>query len=463
MNPAKYVIVAAAAFSLAAAAANGNPYCDFLPSKLRKTQHHVRMAALPAMAVGMNDSASWRPRTAVHTDWDGRKWVPYGKYTFSYDADLNVVEELSESLAPEGVYVKYAKRLYTYDALGRLTRSTLLAGETLDNLEQLQYADISYDDVLTDLVIRQDSYTLTDGGWALDDQSYRREITRDSDGNIVEMTARTYYEGEFIEVESLKTVFEDGVPVTMKERMLTQDEDTGELKMAETETYSDCKWYSTDGQITSLDDITVGRNHLQSANIKTPDVSDMKMEIVYKDGSDDYTATSTATLMYVVPTTTVFEFTRLPNGGSYQKTTQDMDIPQYGHAQKIMTLDNQFDEWGNLIISKQVTTYGATTVDKWLQGEFVRDEQHGYPLQYLQKEFTQYQGQTGGEWEDKYRIEYSDYVQPSVGVSETEADGNADAEAEYYTLDGRRCSDRPASGICLKVKKGVTPRKLLVK
>lgn len=443
MNLAKYLIPLAAVIPVAVHA--GNPYAGLLPRKL----HEARV--LPAMQRNDADSASWRPRTAVHTNWDGMQWVPYGKYTFTYDSNRNAVEELSESLVPGGQYVKYARRLYTYDSLGRLVHSSLLAGETLDGLEEIQKVDLIYDDILTSLVVRQDSYSLTSAGWEMDDQSYRRNITRDADGNIVGMTAQTYYEGDFIDVESLVLVYEDGRPVSMKERMLAQDENTGELKLQETETYTSCQWYSTDGQITSLDDITVGRNHLKSADVTTPDVSNMKMEIVYKGDSDDYTSTSTATLMYVVPTTTVFEFTHLPNGGSYQKTTQDMDIPQYGHAQKIMTLDNRFDAWGNLIISKQVTTYGATTVDKWVQGEFVRDEEHGYPLEYVQKEFFQYQGQTTGEWQNKYKVEYSDYIQPTSGIEGiTTSEAPLSADCVYYTIDGRRCQLPLSPGLYIK-------------
>lgn len=466
MKPNKYILVVTACVAFIPAVYSTNSFTGRVLSSMKAPDACLIRAKSPlpaAMAVEAQKNAEWLPGTAVRTDWDGMEWVPYGKYNFKYDSEGRTVEELSESLDTSGKYVKFTKRVYTYDALGRLSHTSLLAGDTPESLTELQKADLKYDEVITDLVICQDSYSFFDNEWILDDQSYKRNIIRDTDGNITEMTAQTYYEGDFLDVENLTIIYEGGVPSIIKERVLTQNESTGELKLELTEEYSDCEWYFTDGQLVSLDDITVGKNHLKSAKVVTADVKDMTMEIVYKDDSDDYTSTAKATLLYIVPTITVTEYSKLPYGGTFQKITQDMDIPQYGKAIKIMTLDNQFDAWGNLIISKQVTTYGATTIDKWVQGEFVNDETYGYPLQYLQKEFFQYQGQETGEWEDKYKLEFADYVNPYAGVEEIKTPDTSDLIPEYYTIDGRRvASDRLFPGIYIK-RQGNKSEKVIIR
>ena len=404
----------------------------------------------------------WKPGTAVYSKYNGMNWKEVGKYTFTYDGAGRTLTELQENLDKEDTgIVPFALIKTTYDDLGRAVAVDITIGETPDKLEPYQRQSIKYDPVLKYTVIEQISESFLGGEWLFDEQTYKRTITRDGNGNITDMTASTWYDDDFLEVEIFHTTYDGTTPKKMQTRFINQNE-AGDFYWEDGETYSDCEWYETDGQMISLEDVTVGKNKLKACAMEGPDkqLKDIKMSIVY-DGED---FTSTMDYMYVIFPTKVTNTTKyLANGGYTQQVETLQDLrPHYDETtQMIQNITEQYDDYGNLTIAKKDTFFGHAWIDSWTEGQVKYDETYGYPTDYLRREFTPMASTTQGDWADVYKIAYSDYI--DLAGIESVSDIDIDAEPEYYTIEGRRiASDRLAPGLYVKVT-GLKTEKIFVK
>ncbi len=123
----------------------------------------------------------------------------------------------------------------------------------------------------------------------------------------------------------------------------------------------------------------------------------------------------------------------------------------------------RYDEYGNLLEAKSETFYGHAWINQWFAGEVTSDPDHGYPLEYLRKEFTPIESTTDGEWNDSFRIKYSGWKDlASIEQVETTPD-QSEGPTEYYLLDGRRVPENALTPGLYIMRRGDHTQKVLIK
>ena len=457
-----------AALNAAEYALTANPYASKVPAALRERQKEavgVQARMLPSQAARSNGAEHrWKPGTAIYSTFSGISWRDIGKYSFTYDSEGRTIAELQESLEKENTtIVPFALIKTTYDDLGRPVSVEITVGDTPDNLGPYQRQRITYDPVLKYTVAEQLSESYLGGEWVTDDQSYKQVITRNENGDIVDMTASTWYDEEYLEVEKIHTTYDGRTPKTIQARSLGQNAETGDFEWSADEVYSDCEWFETDGQIISLNEITTGNNKIKSATVNGLDklITDVKMQVTY-DG-EDYTSTLEYKYAGMFPTTQTSEYTYLPYGGHKQKIVMLQDLRPYYEetTEMIQNVTQTYDEYYNLTEAKVDKFFGHASIESWVAGDVAYDPTNGYPTEYLRREFTPIQDSTEGDWGDVYKIVYSDYVD-LAGIEDIASD-ETDAAPEYYTIDGRKADkDNLGRGIYIRVCGGKA-EKVLVK
>lgn len=454
--------------TLPSIAQQSNPYRRAIPEKSAMTNSRSKVgeaSPLPSLARhDINKNPIWKPGTAIRTNWNGMEWKDYARYTFTYDAAGRTLTERAENLdKTQTQYYTYSLIEYTYDDLGRLAKSDVKAGFTPDNMVLVSTTETYYDEIRPDVVVEQNSYDVfSDGTKELNADSYKQIIERNDDGNITAMYAFTWYEGDFIEVQSLETTYgTDGAPSSMVESVLTQETEGGPLEVKPAETYSDCKWDKFDGQIISLDEITGNDNRLIQANVSTTDQADIKMTVEYPGDQFDFISTSEYSYLTLFPTKTVMSHKDLGNGGFYTKTVTDQDLTSAG-AYPVQSIDqilHQYDAYGNLIEAQNQTFYGHTIINSWEKGTVESDARTGLPIIYTRLKYQLQEGNDYyGDWENSYRITYGDW-NDAAGVEEV-ANDCSDGIVELFNLSGIKVND-PAPGVYIR-KQGENIQKVII-
>ncbi|MDE6078291.1 MAG: hypothetical protein K2G29_11225, partial [Muribaculaceae bacterium] len=133
--------------------------------------------------------------------------------------------------------------------------------------------------------------------------------------------------------------------------------------------------------------------------------------------------------------------------------------------------ENRADEFGINLYNRRETTYKYPSPQhkyddeieiEISKAEVTYDETFGYPLSEVHYRNSSYSGGIG-ELEPTSRYTYSDYVNVDpADVITIEATEDADAEAEYFNLQGVRVNGKPAPGIYI-CRKGKVVTKVLVR
>lgn len=393
-------------------------------------------------------------------------WKDYAKYTFTYDDMGRKLTEFAENLdKTQTQYYQFSIIEYIYDDEGRVTEYNVRAGNTQDNMNLVSTAEITYDPIRNDVVSVQNVYDVfPDGTKSLNADSYKQIIERDEDGNVIGMYAFTWYDGDFIEVQNLEITYNDkNEPSNLVESQLTQAEENGPLELVPTETYSDCTWYETDGQIISLDEITSGNNRIKTATVQNSEGSDINMSVVYPDDEFDYISTSEFNYLTFIPTKTVMSHKSLENGGFYTKVVTDQDLTAAGAypVQSITQILHQYDEFQNLIQAQNQTFYGHTMINSWIKGDVENDPETGLPRNYVRSKYVLNEGSDYyGTWEYDYKITYDNWIDVA-GIESALVNDNQDSNVMYFDLTGRKVLN-PTNGIFIR-KDGNRVSKILIR
>lgn len=414
----------------------------------------------------VSDNPAWKPGYAIRTNWNGMEWKDYAKYTFTYDSEGRTLTEMAENLdKTQTQFYPFSLIEYTYDNLGRLCKSDVKAGFSQDELILVSTTETVYDEIRTDIVVEQNSYDIaSDGTKSLNADSYKQIIERNEDNKITSMYAFTWYDGDFIEVQSLEAEYgEDGNPTTITESVLTQETESGPLEVKPNEVYTNCKWKSCNGQFITLDEITVGDNLLIQAIVNTAEQSDINMTVEYPGNEYDFIATSEYSYLTLIPTKSVMSYKDFGKKGFYSKTVTDQDLTSVGAypVQSITQILHQYDDYGNLIQSQDQTFYGHTIINSWEKGTVENDTNTGFPAIYTHSTYHLQEGSDYyGSWEDDYKITYGNWID-AAGINNTMLLDSDNAPIEYFNLSGVRV-DNPVSGIYIK-KQGHCVQKIIVK
>lgn len=287
------------------------------------------------------------------------EWVKYGDYYYTYDNRGNKIRNIYK----DGGYYLATDISYNENNLFDYQ----IESESNDgvNYENVSKRVIEYDYFVTNTIIDSRSYQWNNDNWALqsDGHTYKRVITRNEKKLITSVEIYTYFMDEYhLQMRSTITYNGDGLAEEWKYEELGYNKDK-ELVMQEVHNLKDMQWYTTDGQILVLDDVTAffapGHNRLKKATAYQGDTKLYKIEATYKENGDyNYS------ILYENPMAElVFTHTLTGSNGSYtNNTVAREDINNDGRYSgkdeiKIMQeLNVTYDQYGR-IINETLTSF----------------------------------------------------------------------------------------------------------
>ncbi len=382
---------------------------------------------------------------------DGEGWELADSHKLTYDAAGRVLTDETTSYE-DGEIIGYTREVRTYtDGFPNYATRTVSSSEDGSQWNNNQKVERTFDPRLTDVVTANRDYQWYDEQWQLMGNNYNREITRDANGNITNVTIAVLFQGVYDPTMKLDIEYgADGKAETIRETTLTYD-GTGNPVWEEGAYLTDIVWDRTDGQIYDIESLFIGENRIKSCRVRVDGDIMGDLTADYSGNGDSYHVTVVATDDTGERLDALIDYVDYGNGfNSFTRTTYSGGDETINHTTEVGELYDHFGLLTHSIYKEDDETISQT------QGIVTYEEEHGcpdtYELQELDPESMEFVPAT--------RIEYSDYVDVA-GVEGIAAD-SADAPAEYYDLRGVRIARPAQSGIYIR-RQGADVTKILVK
>lgn len=360
------------------------------------------------------------------------EWFQEGGYTYDYDKRGNVLR------VDYGDEISFTTTICTYDdndmPLSQVVTNTE-DGITTNSSKR----DIVYDNFVTSVITESYSYMWMETDWTQvsDGHSYKRNITRNDKGLITGVEILTYFNGEYmLQHRTTITYNEDGLAETCKYEELGMASD-GSFVMNERYTVSDMQWYTTDGQILVLDDLSaffVGNNRLKKGTVTSNGEVTGYIEATYEENGDytyvyNYTTAPVATETYTHTVTDA--------NGSYVMTCTALED---ANEDGLLTDDELAyessttvtkDRYGR-IIEESATEFGELAFAA--KYDFTYSDEYGsYPTEQVYSEYDIEMG----EYVPFLKIVGKDFYDVA-GIGNVESDVAGETETAIYNLQGIR-------------------------
>ena len=235
-------------------------------------------------------TATFRPHVQKIYSYENGTWSEESTYTYQYDqagrvACLDI---------DEGDCIQRTES--TYDANGKLlteVNSVSVDGGVTFKPDSKRVQ--TYDKVLPQLTLTKDRYTWSedDSEWIATYDAFRRDITRDADGNVTGLTLSVPYMGEFDATQRITNTFNPATKQATTFRFEEKDEN-GEWSTSQY--LRNLVWEQTNGQLVDqFDNWREYGNLLKSGTISEVDettgetVDFGKIEITYSHSAYDQT------------------------------------------------------------------------------------------------------------------------------------------------------------------------------
>lgn len=375
----------------------------------------------------------WRPASQTDYMHDGDGWMKMGEVSFKYDKRGNCTEELVD----EDGYL--SKTVTTYDEFNfplTVVKTESEDGETWENSGKTTYV---YDARIHGFFTDRSGFDWTDGDWVRNYRCEGNAITRNSDGNIVELVKSLPLMDEMKPAyKSVWTYGDDGKANGYAYYTVAED---GGWDLYDDISYKDIVWETTDGQMTVYGDLlelTEGKNLLKSAVVYYNDEPDGHYIVDYYDGSFGFLIKETTNDVNEVGRTIVM----LPldaNGSMRLTTTEYFDEegnilaePTYIDVQEAL-----MDEHGNMVLfSEKETIEGEEELIASTKYSYTYDA-NGNPTEIIAEEYD-YETQ---EYFPSERTVYGEYVDVAAsGIRDFNA-GTSEAEQMIFDINGRRVAE----------------------
>ncbi len=373
--------------------------------------HREQKKALAAEA----QAPVWRPASQTDYIHDGDDWMEIGSVAFKYDNRGNCTEELVDE---DGFM---SRKVTVYNEFN--FPLTILDSESEDGLDWTNSGKTTYtyDSRIHGFHTERYSYDWSDGMWVQNYKCETNTITRDDNGNIVELVKSLPLDSEI--KPAYKSIWNYGTDGKANEYFYYYMGRDNEWQLYDNLSYKDIVWEKTDGQMTVYGDLlelTEGDNLLKSA-------------VVYYNGQPDG--------HYLV------EYAGTAGGFLIKETTND--ISEVGRTTRMEILDangsvrltttEYFDEDGNILAEPVYTDIQEAIMDS-----------HGNMVEYNAKEIvdgveetvasTRYtytydaNGNITEKVSDEYdydsqeyypseRTAFGEYINAAAGVDDIRADG----------------------------------------
>lgn len=245
--------------------------------------------ALSSLAASAADPLWRATRETVYepSETDANKLVLSYNTALTYTSEGLPVEEVQ--VAVDGTRMR---RTLTYTPEGRMASELI---EYFVGGEWVKYRTRTREyDRQTGIITLSEDYTY-EGSTSYPGNCYRREITRNDDGNVTEVILSVFFNNEYDPTQRITIGYgEDARANSISCFDLTAV--GSDLVWMPGATYTEIVWHETDGQIVSVDDFFRGANRIASAHyINTNNGkpwNDYDLAATYADEGPDFVAIS---------------------------------------------------------------------------------------------------------------------------------------------------------------------------
>lgn len=380
-------------------------------------------------------NAMIRPQHEESFYYEDEEWLEDGTYDYSYDKAGNVLTA-SEAFE-DGTTMIY----YEYNENGMETSKTTTTDDGSGNFENSSLLTKEYDGKVTNLITTSLEYSWDESDWQMISagRTYKREVSRDDNGNVTGVSLSVYFQGVFDECyRSTLTYGDDGKAATWKYEELSYDEESGSLIWKSVYSMKDIVWQNTNGQIVNfeMEDFFVGDNRIASATvIDEEDDIEYHVSATYEDdGNYSYTVTSE-----IHPSKGTFSYTISDENGSYiqlaesQEDTNGDGIIDSQDELYIEKLEVNYDEHGNITSE---TSYEDDEIMSALKYEYTYDvADTDYPSEQIHYEYDS----EADEYVPFIKVVSTDFV--DVRNSIRNIDTTATGTTSIYNLQGLRLAN----------------------
>lgn len=409
-------------------------------SKAKKTHKtEMRKAAKKAPRLRAESRNSlWRPGTQIVSEWnpDEETWAEYAKYITTYDNAGHILTDKIVSLEGEGANLT----TYEYNEYGMPVKK--LVTISADGSAFVNYSNTvrEYDPTVHSVIISNTESIWMDEAWQEQGNCYRRDVTRNADGNVTEVVIRTLYDGNYEATQKMTVEYgADKKAVRIVISVLDYDEN-GDLTMVPEMEYKDIVWHRTNGQIISDEDITSVDNGIASCTVIDID-GENYVTVEYPDDKGSFKSN----LKYAMGEISV-DLKMLDEYGSYDYSQEEI-YREEGQEDYLYSIEERYriNEYG-----LETELYSAEgegedlEITGWMKAEIESNPEYGYPDLFTMTEYNPDED----VFDNMMQIKFEDYTDVS-GVKGA-SDEDSQAPAEYYNLQGMRIQGEPASGIYIR-------------
>ena len=397
------------------------------------------------------DPAIWHAVNENVFSWDGSKWFAEEENVNKFDEQGNIIETRS--------YIPYDKEY-------NITTTTYNDyGKRLTKLQQIEKANgqlvnssseaWEYSEETPGLIVKHDNYIWLNNQWNNAGNVYKRNISRDAAGNITQSEVAVWFNGIYDPQDRITIEYTDGKATRIEHTTMDYNGFWVTVDL-----YEDIVWDRTDGQIWQTDQLYYGDNRIKSCKYTDKDEMEFAVKAEYFEGNDykvemvdDFTGYSVYR-----------EYTEYENDKNYdfnitEGYSDDFlgDLWLYTY-QKVRT-----DKWGLATLEEAMATFGGDDGYEIQRsvGEVVYGE-NGEPTSWTVYQYYNDASEDTAEGEkgDPFmKVEMSNYV-AVTGIDDIKAE-DANAEAEYYNLQGIRVAQPESGNIYIRRQGGKVSKQIV--
>lgn len=437
----KFYILFAAAF--AATTMSAGPVFSPIKAKSLKNGAKCKIQKMrPARKFQKAEATTtiWRPGTQILSEWDpeSEEWMYSAKYETTYDGVGRILTDLVTPLDLDGTPYEdepAQRTTYVYNEFGMPT-SQLIEESDENGFTNYSKKIREYDPQAHNVIVANTESMWWDDEWVDMGNCYRREVTRNSLGNVTEVTIKVLYEGEYEATQKMTVEYgDDNKANRILTSELTYDED-GNLYWQDQIEYKDIVWHHTNGQILTEDGITTAENGIASCTVMDND-GENHVTVDYPNDKGSFHSM----LTYENGSVEV-KYSVVDDYGSYNYMSTEIYKEEgeedYTYTETELYRKNEYGLETEIFMSAQENDEPIMVMEH-TKGEIEQNLEYGYPETFTVQSFDP----ETEEYSYIYKVDFSNYTDVT-GVKGITADKSA--PAEYYTIDGRR-TNATAPGI----------------
>lgn len=409
----------------------------FFFARLKTKAHLVGLARKASkLQATTNDNATKKMLPAKETEYeyvDGA-WEASSVYTYTYDANGRITRQDEEY---DGTINRTENEWSAYGYNTLQVTSSSEDGVTFTNSEKRVQI---YDEKVPSLCIQKDKYVWSDDEWTAITDAYKRQVTRDADGNVTSVVVSVPYNGVYEATRRMTNTVDPQTKLITATKMevLGYNADYTGFEWQTNYELTDIKWAKTNGQVvTEYDEWLDGEeNLLASAKILLPADEDERaatgqINITY-DGNGGYVTKVSYDDNSALETMTK----TMGDNGSYSivdyyladdnedGVLNEEDTPEY---YKTVV---EYDNYGNLTLEEE---YMSEDGEEWelqdgTKQDYTYDPEHSGTI--LQTVYSAY------DYEEEAYVPSIKIVTEELTPAGIQAISIGDAAVRFYNLQG---------------------------